>query len=129
MNYKALEAKIIASYTEGVTVSEAEALAGEFLAAQIQVSEEIRQLDLNARLLKALVKQTKAEVFHKEATANEKKPSDSLLNAIVDKDEKVNAEQGTLDDAEVTRDEMFRLFGIFKDAHLHYRAIAKGKFE
>jgi hypothetical protein len=129
MNYKHLEQKIINSYTEGVTTEQAENLAGEFLEAQIKASEELKQLDLNARLLKSLVKQTRAEVFVKEATTPEKKPSDTLLTALVDKDQKVCAEQGAFDEAEVTRDEIQRMFSIFKDAHLHFRAIAKGKFD
>jgi len=129
MDYKALEQKIINSYVEGVTTQQAENLAGEFLEAQIKASEELKQLDLNARLLKSLVKQTRAEVFVREATTPEKKPSDTLLTALVDKDLKVSAEQGAFDEAEVDRDELYRMFSIFQNAHLHFRAIAKGKFE
>lgn len=129
MNYKGLEQKIINSYTEGVTLDEAEKLAGEFLGAQIACSEELKQLDLNARLLKSLVKQSRAEVFVREATTPEKKPSDTLLTALVDKDDKVCAEQGAFDQAEVDRDEIQRMFSIFQNAHLHFRAISKGRFD
>lgn len=129
MNYKELEQKIINAYTEGVTLDDAEKLAGEFLEAQIKASEEIKQLDLNARLLKSLVKQTRAEVFVTEATTPEKKPSDTLLSAMVDKNQKVQHEQGTLDLAEVDRDEILRMFNIFKDAHIFYRGVSRGKFE
>jgi hypothetical protein len=129
MNYKSLEQKIIKSYTEGVTLDEAEKLAGEFLEAQIKTSEEIKKLDLNARLIKATLKEQKAKLFVTEATKNEKKPSDTLLNAMVDSDGAINEIQQAFDESEVERDEIFRLFAIFKDAHLHFRAISRGKFE
>ena len=129
MNYKALEQKIIKSYTEGVTLDDAEKLAGEFLEAQIKTSEEIKKLDLNARLIKATLKESKAKLFVTEATKGDKKPSDTLLNALVDSDGTINEVQQAFDEAEVERDEIFRMFSIFQNAHLHYRAISKGKFE
>jgi hypothetical protein len=129
MNYKELEQKIINSYTEGVTTEQAEGLAGEFLEAQIKASEELRRLDLSARLFKADLKEKRAQVFVKEATAGEKKPSDNMLNALVEIDETVKAHQVAFDTAEVERDEIQRMFSIFQNAHLHFRAIAKGKFE
>jgi hypothetical protein len=129
MDYKALEQKIINSYVEGVTITQAEGLAGEFLEAQIKVSEELKQLDLNARLIKDSVKETRAKVFLAEATKTDKKPSDSMLQAYVDSNEKVLLDQTTLADAEASRDELYRMFSIFQNAHLHFRAIAKGKFD
>jgi outer membrane protein TolC len=128
MDYKVLELKIVNSYTNGITASDAENLAGEFLGAQIQVSEELKQLDLNARLLKSLLKEKKATLFVAKATESEKKPSDTLLNAIVDSNEEVAEAQNQLDSAEVERDELSRLFKIFNDAHIFYRGISKGKF-
>jgi hypothetical protein len=129
MDYKALEQKIINSYTEGVTVSQAEALAGEFLEAQIKASEELKKLDLNSRLVKDSVKETRAKVFLAEATKTDKKPSDSMLQAYVDSNDKVLSDQSTLAVAESDRDEVYRMFSIFQNAHLHFRAIAKGKFD
>lgn len=129
MDYKNLEKKIIESYTEGVTLDAAEKLAGEFLEAQIRISEELTKLDLSARVHKAANRQNRAEVFVKEATKGDKKPSDTLLNALVESDEIVKSSQAEQDFAEAERDEIDRLFSIFKDAHLHFRAIAKGKFD
>jgi hypothetical protein len=129
MNYKNLEQKIINSYTDGVTTEQAENLAGEFLEAQIKASEELKQLDLNARLIKDSVKETRAKVFIAEATKGEKKPSDSLLAAYVDSNDRVLLDQSTLASAESDRDELYRMFSIFQNAHLHFRAIAKGKFD
>lgn len=129
MNYKLLEQKIITSYTEGITVSEAERLAGEFLGAQIKISEEVSKLSLMARLLKSSVKEERGKLLYKEATTPDKKPSDSVLQALVDSNAEVLARQDEFDKAEESANEMLRLFGIFKDAHLHFRAISKGRFE
>ena len=129
MNYKLLEQKIIKSYTEGVTLDDAEKLAGEFLEAQIKTSEEIKKLDLNARLIKATLKEQKAKLFATEATKGDKKPTDTLLNALVDSDSTVNEVQSAFDEAEVERDEVFRLFAIFKDAHIFFRGVSRGKFD
>lgn len=129
MDYKNLEKKIINSYTEGVTLAEAEMLAGEFLEAQIRASEELKQLDLNARLVKDHVKEIRAKIFITEATKTDKKPSDNMLTAYVDSDPSVRDVQGTLAVAESDKDELYRMFSIFQNAHLHFRAIAKGKFD
>ncbi len=49
---KSLESKIQQSYTDGVTLEDAEKLAGEFLGAMMAVSNELKSADLNARMRK-----------------------------------------------------------------------------
>ena len=125
---KQLEDKIQQSYQEGVTVEEAERLAGEFLHAQLMVAEELRKSDLDARMRKSGVKSIKAAVYLEEASKGDKKPSDVYLQAKVDSSSIVTSEHKSLDEAEVSRDLLQNYFNIFKESHIHFRSIAKGSF-
>lgn len=124
-----LENKIKKAYEEGLTMEDAERLAGEFLYAQLQISEQLKVADLNARMRKTGTKAVKAAVFLQEATRTDKKPSDSMLAALVDKDTVVQGEQDQYDTAEVDKDEMERRYNIFREAHIWARGIAKGRFD
>lgn len=124
--FEELTKDIQRSYEEGVTVEEAERLAGKFLHAQIMVSEEYRKADLDARMRKAGVKSVRAAVYMTNATKTDKKPSDTYLEAIINMDELVMGEQRGLDEAEVLVDQLRTYLSVFKEAHIHFRSIAKG---
>lgn len=132
MNFKELcaelEAKIEQSYLDGIIADDAERLAGQFLGAMMKVSSELRKADLDSRMRKAGVKAIRAAVYMDAATKPEKKPTEAALSAIVDMNDIVQSEQNSLDEAEVSRDELERYFSIFQAAHVHYRTIAKGTF-
>lgn len=117
------------SYEEGVTMEQAEKLAGKFLFAQIQVSAELTKADLDARMRKSGTKAVKASVYLAAVQATEKKPSDTLLNNLVDTDKLVLDEQASLDASEVLKGELERYYSIFQQAHHHFKAIARGRFE
>jgi hypothetical protein len=123
-----LEAKIEASYTEGVTLEEAEKLAGRFLHAQMQVSGELRKADLNSRMRKSGLKAVKAAVYMDIIAKSEKKPTESQMDHMINTNELVSPEQDALDLAETSRDELERLFGVFQAAHVHFRQMSKGQF-
>ena len=124
-----LEAKIQDSYNEGVTLESAEKLAGEFLFAQMSVSAELKKADLSARMRKSGVKAVRAAVYIEAATKDPKKPTEAMLSSIVDTTDLVQSEQEELDKAEVERDELERFYSIFREAHVHFRGIAKGRFD
>lgn len=124
-----LEAKIIDSYETGVTMEQAEHLASEFLAAQIRVSSELKNRDLDARMKKTGVKSIRAHAYMDAASKGDKKPTEAAIAAIIDTDSIVIEQQNVLDTAEVNRDELERYFGIFQNAHVHYRNVAKGRFD
>lgn len=126
---QSLGAKIQSAYTEGVTLDEAEKLASEFLYAQLQVSERLKAADLDSRMRKTGVKAVRAAIYMDAATKTDKKPSDVLLEATVNMNELVQGEQNDFDAAEADRDELERHYNIFREAHIHFRGIAKGKFE
>ncbi len=124
-----LEAKIKSSYEDGVTMEQAEKLAGEFLYAQLAVSGELKKLDLDARMRKTGVKAVKASIYMDAATKPDKKPTEAMLAAIVDSSNIVQDEQDHLDKAEVEKDELTRIFNVFKEGHIYFRGVAKGRFE
>lgn len=112
-----------------VTMQYAETLAARFLFGQIQIAEALEHYDLDSRMKKNGLKAVKAAVYLENASKGDKKPSDVLLNAIVDRDDIVVGEQNRFDEAEVNKLALERYFGIFKDAHIYFRGIAKGRFE
>lgn len=132
MNFKQLceqlEAKIQNSYQEGVTLEQAERLAGEFLYAQLQVSAELKTKDLDARMRKSGVKAVRAAIYLDILQKNEKKPTEAQISATIDSDKLVTDEQKALDMSEVDRDELERYYDIFGNAHIFYRSVAKGVF-
>lgn len=124
-----LEASIQSTYEEGVTLETAERLAAEFLYAQLQVSTQLKTAALDSRMRKSGVKSVRAAIYLENATKGDKKPSDVLLQAMVDVDPLVQGEQKAYDEAEVEAEELERYYSIFQNAHIYFRGIAKGKFE
>lgn len=121
--------EIKAAYESSVTIEEAEKLAGKFLHAQLLVAEKLHQADLDARMRKSGVKALKAAVYLEAATKTEKKPSDVMLMALVDSDKLVLDEQGSFDKAEVDKNALENYLSVFREAHIFFRGVAKGRFE
>lgn len=124
-----LENKIKDSYENGVTLEEAERLAGEFLYAMMQVSSELKRADLDSRMKKSGVKAIRAITYLDAASKGDKKPTEAALAATIENNSLVSKEQDAFDTAEVNVEDLNRLYHIFKEAHIHFRGIAKGKFD
>ena len=77
---------------------------------------------------KSGLKAIRSTIYLDEVSKADKKPSDVLLEAIVNINEVVQGQQNALDLSEVTRDELNRYYSIFQNAHIHFRSIAKGSF-
>lgn len=127
--YEDLTNDIKRAYEDGVTLDQAEKLAAKFLNAQIEVTEALRGLDLDVRMKKTGLKAIKAAVYMNNATKSDKKPSDVLLQAMVDMDELVCENQKSFDEAEVNKQALENYYNIFREAHLYFRGISKGRFE
>lgn len=127
--YEELEQDIKNAYEVAISTEEAERLAAKFLLAQLETGRELAQLDLDARVKKTGLKAFKATVYLENVAKNEKKPSDVLLQAIVDSDKLVCQEQDAYDNAEVLREKIQNYLNVFRDAHIYFRGVAKGKFE
>lgn len=126
---KNLEEKIINSYSAGTSLEEAEKLAGEFLYAQIIVSTELKKADLNSRMRKSGLKAVKAAVYTDIVAKSEKKPTESAMDHSINMNEMVSKEQDELDKSEVDTDELERYYNIFREGHIYYRGLAKGRFD
>lgn len=125
---ESLETKIQTSYEEGVTLESAERLAAEFLHAQIKISSELKNADLDSRMRKSGVKAVRAAIYLETRSKADGKPTEASIAAIIDTDKIVMDEQRSLDEAEVNRDNLERYYDIFQNAHIYFRAIARGKF-
>ncbi len=123
-----LEAKIESIYTTGISLDEAEKLAAELLHIQFSLSEELKKVDLDARMRKSGVKAIRAAIYMEAATKTDKKPTEAALASIVDMNEIVQNEQKSLDEAEVERDHLKRLNDVFINGHIFCRGVAKGNF-
>jgi hypothetical protein len=127
--YQELVDKIKAIYEGGIGLDEAEKLAAEFLYAQLQVSEDLRKADLDSRMRKSGLKAIRAAVYLENVQGKDKKPSDVLLEAIVNTDKIVASEQQSLDEAEVNRNQLETYLSVFREAHIFTRNLARGRFE
>jgi hypothetical protein len=123
-----LEEKIKNSYEQGVTGTEAEKLAGEFLVAQLIVSEELKNADLNSRMRKSGLKAVRAAFYLDIVQKSDKRPTEAQTAAMVDVNPVVQEEQNSFDKAEVDRDNLERYYNVFAAAHIHFRTVAKGSF-
>lgn len=121
-----LEAIIQNTYTEGVTLDEAERLSGNFLHAMLQVNSQLSKADLDARTRKSGVKAVRAAVYLGIVQGSEKKPTEAQIAAMIDTDSLVTSEQSALDSAEVLKAELERFYDIFNQAHIYYRQMSKG---
>ncbi len=117
------------AYEGGVTLDAAEKLAAKFLYGQIQVAEALQGLDLDARMKKTGLKAVKAAVYMDAATKGDKKPTEAALAAIVDRDELVTSSQVLFDEAEVEKQALEHYYNIFRESHIYFRGVSKGRFE
>lgn len=123
-----LENNIKDSYESGVTLLQAEKLAGEFLHGQLIVSTELTKLDLDTRMRKSGVRAIRASVYMVESGKDTKKPTEAMLTAVLDSNSDVLEQQAELDEVESQRDELKRLLDVYSNAHIHFRTICKGGF-
>jgi hypothetical protein len=126
---ESLKADITRSYEEGVTMEEAEKLAAKFLDGSIQVGEALKVADLDRRMKKAGVKTIRAAAYLEAASQGDKKPSDKLIEAVIDSDSVVAENQRLFDEAEVEVGALQSYQSVFHEAHIFYRGISKGRFE
>jgi len=124
-----LENEIKEAYEQGVTLDQAEKLAAKFLHAQLQVSKQLTEADLDSRMRKTGVKSIRAAIYMNAASKGDKKPTEAMLASIVDSDELVSGEQNSFDAAEANKNELERYYEIFLNAHVYFRGVAKGRFE
>ena len=127
--FSELKAIVEKAYAEGTTLEEAERLAAHFLGAQMRVAEELAQIDLDSRMKKSGLKAIKAAVYMEAVSKADKKPAEGWLENHVALNELVGEAQTSFDTADSRKVSLEVYLGIFKDAHIYFRGIAKGRFE
>lgn len=113
------------SYEMSITIPEAERLAGKFLYAMLVLSESVRQADLNSRMRKSGVKAIRAAIYLEAVQKSDKKPSDVLLEQMINSNPIVASQQEGFDTADVNKDFLQNVYNVSKEAHVHFRTIAK----
>lgn len=121
--------EIKSAYESSVTVEEAEKLAGKFLYAQIQVSEELKTADLDSRMRKAGLKSLRSAIYMDVCAKAEKKPTEAGIDALINTDTLAMDAQKSFDNAESDKEGLERYYNIFREAHIFFRGISKGRFE
>lgn len=123
-----LEAIIQTAYTEGFTLADNEKLAARFLHAQMTVSAELKRSSLDARMRKSGLKAVRATIYMGICAGSDKKPTEAMIESMINTTSEVNVEQIAYDTAEVEAEELERYYDIFSNAHIFFRGAAKGAF-
>jgi hypothetical protein len=123
-----LKESVTAAYNCGTTMEEAEKLAGRCLGAQLDIAKALSSTDLDTRMKKNGMKAAKAQAYMTEVGKYDKKPSDTLIENAVALDSMANKAVDLYETADAKKEELTLYFGIFKDAHIYFRTIAKGTF-
>lgn len=116
------------AYEQGTTIEEAEKIAARCLGAQLDIAKALSTADLDSRMKKNGMKASKAKAYSVEMNKYDKKPSDSVLENAVALDPLANQSVDAYEKADAKREELTLYFGIFKDAHIYFRGIAKGSY-
>lgn len=113
------------AYEETVSVPEAEKLAAKFLKAQLIIAAELCVLNLDARMKKSGTKAVKGAVYMEAATKEAKKPSDVMLEHMINMNELVASQQESFDEAECEVEALQNYLNIFKESHVYFRLLSK----
>lgn len=116
------------AHTTGVTMDQAEKYAARFLGAQLTIAAELAGLDIDARMKKNGMKAAKAQAYLDICRASDKKPSDVYIEQEVTLNSTVCTTVDMFDRADARKENLTLYLGIFKDAHVYFRGIAKGTY-
>jgi hypothetical protein len=129
LNFDHLVKIVQAAYESGTTIEEAKAHAARFLEAQLNIAQELGTLDIDARMKKNGMKAARAQKYIELCGLTEKKPSDTFLEQQVTLDKVlVIPAVDAWERADARRENLMLYLGIFKDAHIYFRGIAKENF-
>lgn len=123
---KELETIIQNAHENSLTLDEAEKASANFIHAMMQVSFELSKADLNARTRKSGVKAVRAAIYLDIVQKSDKKPTETAIESMINIDPLVASEQAALDDAEVLKAELERLWDVYNQSVFHFRNSSKG---
>lgn len=128
-DYESLKADIQNAYEGNVTIDEAERLAAKFLGAQMEIASQLSKLDLDSRMKKNGLKATRARAYMELVSRSDKKPSEGYLDQHVNLDVSSQLAQKEYDQVDSEKESLELYLNIFKDAHIYFRGISKGRYE
>ncbi len=129
LGYEQLKAEFERAYNGDITIDEAERLAAKFLSARMNTADEIKAASLDARMRKRGLKALKSTVRQQEISKHDKKPTEGQLDDTVNTNQMVQGEERGFDEAEVEVEHLETYLDVFKDAHVYFRGISKGRYE
>lgn len=127
--FQDLKEVIARAYKDGISIQEAERYAAHTLTARLEIADRLRTIDLDARMKKNGVKAVRGQAYLEEIGKHDKKPTESWLEAAVNTNVLVKAEETQYAEAEVESDYLHALLLVFQDAHIYFRSIMKGAYE
>jgi hypothetical protein len=106
---------------------EAPNMAAMCLIAQASLLADLAAADLRSRALKRDIDFAKAKAFADiKQTPADKKPTDALVQNLVNKDEEVRRISNEQNIAERDYKQLSNIHALLKEAHLTFRSIKKG---
>jgi SHS2 domain-containing protein len=129
--YDELRAEIKRVSAEGVSIEDAERLAAKFLDALLELGGfdgRIRHADLDVRMKKNGYKTLRAKVYLQTVQGQEKKPTESAIEAAIATNTEVSKQQDLYEKAETDAEALHRIYDVFRDCHIYFRGVAKGNF-
>ena len=130
MNKTCVELKeaIIKAHQTETSVSEAEQLSAKCLAASMALADDIRAVDLKARMRKIGLRNIRSQAYLDELAKHEKKPTEAYIDAAINLNVDIAPLEMELADKEVELNNLKHYYEVFKEAHQYFRAIMKAGF-
>lgn len=125
-------AELKIAYKEDYSAEKAEKTAAMFLAAQMQLSLFIADIELRARYSKYEIERVEAQKYFeiKESGAvADKKITETALQQFVAKDDTVISAKKENSEAEADLKKYNYLMSSLKESHIFFRGMSKSKFE
>ena len=91
----------------------------------MEIAAELAVVDLDSRMKKNGLKAKRATTYMSVVASADKKPSDTLLENHCNLDPGVQLSMNEYEEADAKRESLKLYFGIFHEAHLYFRTIAK----
>lgn len=123
---KELEDIIQDAYPNRPSLDEAEGQALNFCSGILQVSAQLSVADLEARMRKSGLKGIRAALYLDIVQNSEKKPTETAIDSMITVNELVAKEQQKLDEADVAKADLERLYETFNHVAVLFRQMSRG---
>lgn len=126
---QSMEEDIKSVYFNSPTPKDAEQLATKLLYTQIEIGQRLRAAELDFRMKRAGLKTIRSAVYLEECRKSDKKPTETMLECLINTSPLVTDAQSSLDYAEALKNELDNLLNVARESHIFLRALSKGRYE